>query len=119
MTRRDLQLAARDQSRPWDLGKSFEFSAPISPLVRADAPITKAAIALTVNGEVRQRGDIDDMTWSVADVLAHLSHYYHLGLGDVVFTGTPEGVSPLAVGDMLVGTVAGVGELRVTIVAPV
>jgi len=62
LTRRDLQLAARDKSRPWDLGKSFEDSAPISPLVRADAPITQAAIALTVNGEVRQHGDIDDTT---------------------------------------------------------
>jgi len=119
LTRRDLQLAARDQSRPWDLGKSFEFSAPISALVRADAPITKAAISLTINGQVRQHGDIDDMTWSVADVLAHLSQYYHLGPGDVVFTGTPEGVSPLAVGDQLVGTIAGLGELRVTITPPV
>ena len=116
MTRRDLQFAARDKGRPWDLGKSFEQSAPISALVRADAPLTHAAIALTVNGEARQHGDISDMTWPVAEVLAHLSQYYHLDRGDVVFTGTPEGVGPVIPGDVLVGSIAGIGELRVTIV---
>ena len=115
MTRRDLQFAARDQKRPWDLGKSFEQSAPISPLIRAGAPLTTGAITLSVNGELRQRGDLSDMTWPVAEVLAHLSQYYHLGQGDVVFTGTPEGVGAVVPGDILVGSIAGLGELRVTI----
>ena len=117
MTRRDLQFAARDKGRPWDLGKSFEFSAPITALVRGGQPVTSAAIGLTVNGETRQRGDVSDMIWSVPEILAHLSQYYHLGPGDIVFTGTPEGVGPVVPGDKLVGAVAGVGELRVTIVA--
>lgn len=115
MTRRDLQNAAKDKGRPWDLGKSFEFSAPITPLVRSSQPMLSGAIALTINGEVRQRGDIADMIWSVPEVIAHLSQYYHLGLGDLIYTGTPEGVSPVRPGDELIGSVAGLPELRVTI----
>ncbi len=117
LTRRDLQFAARDKGRPWDLGKSFEYSAPISPLVRSAAPILAGAVTLTINGELRQQGNVDDMIWSVPEVLAHLSHYYHLGLGDLVFTGTPEGVGPLSPGDHLLGRIEGVGELAVTILA--
>ena len=117
MTRRDLQFAARDQGRPWDLGKSFEFSAPITALVKGSDPIASGAVTLTVNGQLRQQGDVSDMIWSVPEVLAHLSHYYHLGPGDIVFTGTPEGVGPVVAGDQLVGTVAGIGELRVNITA--
>lgn len=118
MTRRDLQFAARDKGRPWDLGKSFEFSAPITPLIRSDQPIVSGAITLTVNGEIRQRGDISDMIWSVPEVIAHLSQYYHLGLGDLIYTGTPEGVGPVRPGDQLVGRIDGLGELAVTIVNP-
>ncbi|NFV79552.1 fumarylacetoacetate hydrolase family protein [Magnetospirillum aberrantis] len=118
MTRRDLQFAARDKGRPWDLGKSFEFSAPITPLIRSAQPIVSGAITLTVNGEIRQRGDISDMIWSVPEVIAHLSQYYHLSLGDLIYTGTPEGVGPVRPGDQLVGRIDGLGELAVTIVNP-
>ena len=115
MTRRDLQNAAKDKGRPWDLGKSFEFSAPITALVRADRPIAAGAISLEVNGEARQKGDIAEMIWSVPEVVAHLSQYYHLGPGDLIYTGTPEGVSAVRPGDRLVGRVAGLPELVVEI----
>jgi fumarylpyruvate hydrolase len=115
MTRRDLQFAARDKGRPWDLGKSFEFSAPITPIVKASAPVLSGAITLRVNGEIRQRGDIADMIWSVPEVIAHLSNYYHLGPGDLIYTGTPEGVGPVLPGDKLSGQVEGVGVLEVEI----
>ena len=115
LTRRDLQNAAKDKGRPWDLGKSFEFSAPITALVRDPNPMLKAAISLKVNGAVRQQGDIDEMIWSVPEIIAHLSQYYHLGLGDLIYTGTPEGVSALKPGDVLEGEVAGLPPLRVSI----
>lgn len=115
MTRRDLQFAARDKGRPWDLGKSFEFSAPITALHRNSDPILSGRIELSVNGQPRQHGDIADMIWSVPEVIAHLSQYYHLGPGDLIFTGTPEGVGPVVPGDRLVGKVDGVDELTVTI----
>ena len=115
MTRRDLQFAARDKGRPWDLGKSFEQSAPITPIIRGSAPILQGAISLEVNGEIRQKGDIADMIWSVPEIIAHLSQYYHLGLGDLIYTGTPEGVGPVLPGDRLLGRVEGLGELAVTI----
>ncbi len=117
LTRRDLQFAARDKGRPWDLGKSFENSAPLSPLVRNPAPLTTGAVTLTVNGQLRQQGDLSDMIWGVPEVLAHLSQYYHLGPGDLVFTGTPEGVGPVVPGDRLAGQVDGVGDLIVSILA--
>lgn len=115
MTRRDLQNAAKDKGRPWDLGKSFEFSAPITALVRNPAVMTKAAISLEVNGTMRQQGDIADMIWSVPEVIAHLSQYYHLGLGDLIYTGTPEGVSAVKPGDVLEGRIDGLPVLSVTI----
>lgn len=118
MTRRDLQFAARDKGRPWDLGKSFEFSAPITAIVRSSQPILTGAISLTVNGEIRQKGDISDMIWSIPEIIAHLSQYYHLSPGDLIFTGTPEGVGPVNPGDKLVGSVEGVGQLAVDIGAP-
>lgn len=118
MTRRDLQNAAKDKGRPWDLGKSFEFSAPITALVRGQAPILGGAISLEVNGETRQRGDIADMIWSIPEIIAHLSQYYHLGQGDLIYTGTPEGVSPVRPGDRLVGHVAGLPDLTVEIMPP-
>ncbi len=117
MTRRDLQFAARDKGRPWCLGKAFEFSAPITPITPGSDPMLSGAITLAVNGEVRQRGDLSDMIWSVPEVIAHLSQYYHLGRGDLIFTGTPEGVGPVTAGDQLVGRIAGLDELTVTILA--
>ncbi len=118
MTRRDLQFAARDKGRPWDLGKSFEFSAPITPLLRGANPMVQGAITLEVNGEIRQRGDVSDMIWSIPEVIAHLSQYYHLGQGDLIFTGTPEGVSAVRPGDRLVGRIDGLDDLVVTIAGP-
>lgn len=115
LTRRDLQTQAKDMGRPWCLGKAFEHSAPISPLLRASAPILSGDIMLEVNGEVRQHGDISDMIWPIPDVIAHLSQYYHLGEGDLIFTGTPEGVGPLVPGDSLLGRIAGIGELSLLI----
>lgn len=117
MTRRDLQFAARDKGRPWCLGKSFEFSAPISELVRGHAPMLAGRVTLAVNGQLRQQGDLNEMIWSVPEVIAHLSQYYHLGPGDLIFTGTPEGVGPVVPGDVLRGEVEGVGTLDVRIVA--
>lgn len=115
MTRRDLQNAAKDIGRPWDLGKSFEFSAPITALVPSATPMGSGRISLEVNGQMRQQGDLADMIWSVPEVIAHLSQYYHLGLGDLIYTGTPEGVSAVKPGDTLVGRVDGLPELVVTI----
>ncbi|CAA7622206.1 fumarylacetoacetate hydrolase family protein [Magnetospirillum sp. SS-4] len=115
LTRRDLQTQAKDMGRPWCLGKAFEHSAPISPILRAAAPLVSGDITLEVNGEVRQHGDISDMIWPIPDLVAHLSNYYHLGEGDLIFTGTPEGVGPVRPGDVLTGRIAGLGELRLVI----
>ena len=115
MTRRDLQNQAKDKGRPWCLGKAFEFSAPISSIIRNSAPLDSGAISLEVNGQTRQTGDLNEMIWPVPEIISHLSHYYHLNRGDIIFTGTPEGVGPVVAGDRLSGRVAGVGELSVTI----
>jgi fumarylpyruvate hydrolase len=117
MTRRDLQLSERAKQRPWTLGKDVEASAPISAIARAAVighPV-KGAIALRQNGQTRQSSDISQMVWSVPEIIAHLSGFYHLGPGDLIFTGTPSGVGPVAPGDRLEGTIEGVGELTVTI----
>jgi fumarylpyruvate hydrolase len=117
MTRRDLQLAAREQRRPWDLGKDFEASAVLSTIVPAAAcgHPASGAIELRVNGEVRQQSDLSLLIHDVPAVVAHLSSFYHLQPGDVIFTGTPEGVGPVQPGDRLEGRVAGVGEIRLVI----
>jgi len=117
MTRRDLQNEAKAAGRPWDLGKAFEHSAVISELVPAAAIGHPAAgaITLAVNGVEKQRGDLADMIWSVAEIVANLSHYYHLGAGDLIYTGTPEGVGPVLPGDQLQGAIAGVATLALTI----
>jgi fumarylpyruvate hydrolase len=117
MTRRDLQLAERVKQRPWTLGKDVEASAPVStimPAQRIGHP-THAKIELSQNGVVRQSGDIDAMVWSVAELVAHLSLFYHLGPGDLIFTGTPAGVGPVSPGDRLEGEIAGVGALSCVI----
>lgn len=118
MTRRDLQFALRDKGRPWELGKAFDASAPIGPLtpVRAVPDIGQAAIWLTVNGEPRQRSTIGHLIWSVAETVACLSKYFTLEPGDLIFTGTPEGVGAVRRGDLLTGGIDGLGELSVRIV---
>lgn len=116
MTRRDLQQAAKDKQRPWDMGKSFEHSAGIGQITQAAefAPAGQR-IELTVNDTTRQEGELSDMVWSVPEIVSHLSRYYHLTPGDLIYTGTPSGVGPVLPGDRLVGTVEGLSPLTVAI----
>jgi fumarylpyruvate hydrolase len=117
MTRRDLQLDARDKGRPWEFGKSFAQSAPIGAIARAAdlGHPEHALIALTVNGQPRQSSDIDKLIWSVAESIAQLSMYEALEPGDLIMTGTPEGVNPVLPGDLMVGTIAGLADIEVRV----
>jgi fumarylpyruvate hydrolase len=117
MTRRDLQLSERAKQRPWTLGKDVEASAPVSAIAPASAigHPTKGRIELRQNGQTRQSADIGELVWSVPEIIAHLSGFYHLAPGDLIFTGTPAGVGPVAAGDLLEGSIEGIGELKVTI----
>ncbi|HZH57721.1 fumarylacetoacetate hydrolase family protein [Yanghanlia caeni] len=117
MTRRDLQGEAKKQGRPWEVGKAFDSSAPMGPIHRAHdcAALVAAAITLDVNGERRQSGDISQMIWGIAESIAFLSGLFELKAGDLIFTGTPEGVGAVVPGDLMHGAVAGVGELRVRV----
>jgi len=118
MTRRDLQFALRDKGRPWELGKAFDQSAPIAPIVpagRCGHPVA-GKIWLTVNGQLKQQGDLSDLIWSVPETIAHLSKYFELFPGDLIFTGTPDGVGPVVKGDLVTGGAEGLGELSIRIV---
>ncbi len=118
MTRRDLQGEAKKLGRPWDIGKGFEFSAPIGP-VRAAADCAVAAetkIVLEVNGAVRQQSTIGKLIWSIAEIIEHLSAAWTLAPGDLIFTGTPEGVAAVGIGDTLNARIDGVGSLQVELV---
>ena len=119
LTRRDLQNEAKKDGRPWELAKAFDRSAPCSALVPAAVVghPQHAAISLTVDGQPRQASDISEMIWNVAETIAALSRYVELAAGDLIFTGTPEGVGPVLPGQVLVGTIAGIGTLRCTIEA--
>ncbi len=117
MTRRDLQLAARDKGRPWDVGKAFDESAPIGaiqPASKVGHP-RAGAIRLTVNGEQRQCSDLELLLWPVAELIAELSKLFVLKPGDLIYTGTPAGVGPVRPGDELVGSVEGVGDITIRI----
>jgi fumarylpyruvate hydrolase len=119
LTRRDLQLAARESGRPWEPGKGFDESAPIG-VIRRSAEIghpVSGAIWLEVNDRVRQSADIADLIWPVPDVLVHLSRLFVLRPGDLVYSGTPAGVGAVERGDRLTGGIAGVGEIALTIAA--
>ena len=118
MTRRDLQLKLRDKGRPWELGKAFDESAPIGPLVPVAKAghIDQAAIWLQVDGKDRQRSGITHLIWSVPEVIAHLSLYFTLQPGDLIYTGTPEGVGAVTRGQVLHGGIDGLGEIRVRVV---
>ena len=118
MTRRDLQFALRDKGRPWDVAKGFDFSAPISPLkpIAVTGEITAAAIWLEVNGQKRQSSDVAKLIWSVNETICHLSKYFALVPGDLIYTGTPEGVGAVGPGDVLMGGIAGLGTLQVKVV---
>jgi fumarylpyruvate hydrolase len=117
MTRRDLQLVAREQGRPWDLGKDFERSAVCSPIVPTGelGVIASGALTLQVNGTQRQSADINQLIWSIPELLADLSQFYHLQPGDLIYTGTPEGVGAVQTGDVITGHVDRVGEVTLAI----
>src|SRR5262249_55738789 len=117
MTRRDVQREAKKLGRPWDMGKGFDQSAPCAPLspVAKVAQIAKGAIWLKVNGEVRQRGDIAQLIWSVAETIAFLSSYVALAPGALIYPGTPAGVGAVRKGDRLEGHIDGLSDLAITI----
>lgn len=117
MTRRDLQLAAREQRRPWDLGKDFEQSAVMSEVVPASqcGHLSSGSIELRVNGQTKQSSDLSLLIHHVPALIAHLSTYYHLKAGDLIYTGTPEGVGPVVSGDHIQGSIAGLGDIELWI----
>jgi fumarylpyruvate hydrolase len=117
LTRRDLQGEAKKLGRPWCTAKGFDNSAPIGPIYPAAGvgDIERAAISLTVNGETRQRSTTDKLIWNIAETIEHLSKFYELQPGDLIFTGTPEGVAAIKPGDVLEGAIGGVGGLKLKI----
>ncbi len=117
MTRRDLQGQAKKMGRPWDVGKAFEHSAPIGLIhpVAETGHLSEGRIWLNVNGETRQDGNLNQLIWSLPEVIAHLSGLFELRPGDLIFTGTPAGVGPVQKGDVMEGGVEGLSEIRVTV----
>ena len=112
MTRRDLQLVARDKGRPWDLGKDVEQSSVVSEIVAMPGRVLdRGRLSLTVDGQPRQQSDIDKLIWNIPELIADLSMYYHLQPGDLIFTGTPEGVGPVVAGQRIDGEIEGVGSI--------
>jgi len=120
MTRRDLQLAERARQRPWDLGKDFEQAAVIAPITRAAGfgAVGDQRISLAVNGATRQDARLSDLVWSVPELISHLSRFYHLAPGDLIYTGTPAGVGPLVPGDAVVGRIDGLDPVELTVADP-
>jgi len=118
MTRRDLQGEAKKMGRPWEIGKAFERSAPMGPIVPASRIGHPSAgrITLNVNGDLRQEGDLNQLIWKVPEMISYLSDYFELKPGDVIMTGTPAGVSAVSRGDVMEGHVEGVGNLTVRVV---
>jgi fumarylpyruvate hydrolase len=116
LTRRDLQSAAREKGQPWEAAKGFDHAAPISPIRRWTGAAPQGRIWLSVNGETRQDATVADMLWNVAEVISEASKLWRLAPGDLIYTGTPEGVGPLARGDRVAGGVDGVGELSFRVV---
>lgn len=120
-TRRDLQAQAKKNGKPWDVAKGFDQSAPISAIkpVHNNEHISAGTIALSINGEQRQQADLAEMIWSVPEIIAELSRYYELKAGDLIFTGTPSGVSATVAGDHIKAEVAGVAELEFDLIGDV
>ncbi len=118
MTRRDLQMRMREQGRPWEIGKAFDYSAPIGPLTTlADAgEISSGALALTVDGKTVQSSDLSHLIWSVSETIANLSTLFELQPGDLIMTGTPEGVGALVKGQTMRATIASLTPISVTVV---
>ncbi|SMP12121.1 fumarylacetoacetate hydrolase family protein [Shimia sagamensis] len=117
MTRRDRQQDGKDHRRPWSLGKDVEGSAVLAEMTRATefGALADQAIALKVNGEVRQEGQLSEMVWSPVEIVMHLSKFYHLGPGDIVMTGTPSGVGPVVEGDAICGTIEGLSPVELAL----
>ena len=118
MTRRDLQMKMREMGRPWEIGKAFDLSAPVGPVHPASVAghFENADLWLTVNGETKQKSDVSHLIWSVAETVSYLSKFFRLEPGDVIFTGTPEGVGPVKAGDTMKVGVERLGELTVKVV---
>jgi fumarylpyruvate hydrolase len=119
MTRRDLQEAAKAKQGPWDIAKAFDQSCPLSPLILKEdcGVINQGRISLHLNGQLRQNGDLSQMILSVPDLIAALSHYFTLQAGDIILTGTPEGVGPVRPGELLEAEIEGVGRLSLSYAA--
>jgi fumarylpyruvate hydrolase len=118
MTRRDLQNEMKKQGRPWCIGKAFDHSAPIGHITPASqaGDLALAEIGLEVNGQVRQISTISKLIWNIAETIEHLSAAWELQAGDLIYTGTPEGVAAVVPGDVLTGHVSGLGSLSVKVV---
>lgn len=118
MTRRDLQGEAKKLGRPWEIGKAFERSGPVGPLLPASKTghLANGRIELTVNGALRQEGDLNQMIWKVPEMISYLSEYFELQAGDVIMSGTPSGVGAVQRGDTMVATIEGLGSLSVKVV---
>lgn len=115
LTRRDIQAKAKEKGRPWDAAKGFDQSAPCGPLTLGALPDAAAAIALRVNGETKQTSTLDQMIWNPAEIVEKAGELWSLQPGDLIFTGTPEGVGPLVKGDVVEATIAGLETLRFTV----
>ena len=118
MTRRDLQGEMKKMGRPWEIGKAFEKSAPMAPIIPASDlghPV-QGLIDLKVNGVLKQKGDLNQMIWKTADIISYLSTCYELAAGDLIMSGTPAGVGPIVKGDIMTGSISGMGELIVKVV---
>jgi fumarylpyruvate hydrolase len=118
MTRRDLQTEMKKQGRPWEIGKAFEESAPIGPIVPAQQvnALNEASIWLKVNGQVRQTSHIHQLIWNIGEIIEHLSAAWELAPGDLIFTGTPAGVAAVVAGDVMEGGVDGLPNLQVKVI---
>lgn len=118
MTRRDLQNEAKKTGRPWEIGKAFEHSAPMTDIVTVDkvGHLAKGTIWLKVNGEVKQQSDLDQLIWNVPEIIAHLSTIFELKAGDLIMTGTPAGVGVVKRGDLMEGYCEGIGSITAKVV---
>lgn len=118
MTRRDLQTQMKKTGRPWEIGKAFDYAAPIGEIFTKESvpAIEQANIRLTVNGEIKQHSQIDKLIWNVGETIAQLSQLFALKAGDLIFTGTPEGVGAVVKGDKMVGEIEGLGKIELVVV---
>ncbi|GHB40849.1 fumarylacetoacetase [Pseudovibrio japonicus] len=117
MTRRDLQANAKKMGRPWEIGKAFERSAPVGPIhpISETGSLDQGRIALKVNGETKQEGDLNQLIWKVPEMISYLSEYFELAPGDVILSGTPAGVGPIQKGDVMELFIEGLGSMQVNV----